>query len=169
MNIRDELAGDFERGQVWNPRKNPDDPNPLYGMAVKWSSGTTAHGEADFLTLRDDDGTAWSILVGTFKLKKQLLEGEVSEWDEERNAFAVIRVDGPVEAGELVGIEFVGEREFTNSQGRRVTSPDYRVTRKKDPAVTGEIEQPPAIDDAEADGIAAEQSEKEAELDDIPF
>ena len=168
MSFKDELADDFERGQPWNPRKTEDDPNPLYGMAIKWSQGTTAHGDADFLTIRDDNFTLWSILVGTFKLKKQLLEGEVSEWDPERQEFDVIRVDGRVQPGELVAIEYTGEREFTNKEGRRVTSPDYRVKRKKDPAVSEEVEQL-AIDEAEGDGIASEQADQGALDDDIPF
>jgi hypothetical protein len=140
VSIKDNLADEFERGKPWNPRKNPDDPNPLYGEAIKWSCGTTAHGEADFLSVRDDDGTLWSILVGTYRLRKDLLEGEVSEWDEERNAYAVVDVIGPVQASELLAIEYKGEREFTNKEGRRVTSPDYRTLRKQPAATTSDTE-----------------------------
>jgi hypothetical protein len=132
--IKDSLAAEFERGKPWNPRKNTDDPNPLYAEAVKWSTGPTAHGEADFLTVRDDDGTLWSILVGTYKLRKILLEGEISKWDETRGEYVVEHTIGPVEPGELVAIEHRGEREFTNQEGRRVTSPDYRVLRRPQPA-----------------------------------
>jgi hypothetical protein len=130
VSIKDNLADEFERGKPWNPRKNPDDPNPLYAAAVKWSRGTTAHGEADFLSVRDDDETLWSILVGTYRLQKDLLEGEISEWDENRNAYAVIDIVGPVQPGELLAIEYKGEREFTNKEGRKVTSPNYRTLRK---------------------------------------
>src|SRR5918992_660876 len=128
--IKDNLADEFERGKPWNPRKNPDDPNPLYAEAIKWTRGTTAHGEADFLSVRDDDGELWSILVGTYKLRKDLLEGEISEWDENRGVYVVTDTIGPVQPGELLAIEYRGEREFTNKDGRRVTSPDYRTLRK---------------------------------------
>lgn len=136
MGIKDTLAGEFERGKPWNPRKNPDDPNPLYGEVVKWSRGTTAHGEADFLPVRDDEDELWSILVGTFKLRKDLLEGEICEWDESRDTYAVIDTIGPVQPGELLAIQFRGEREFTNNEGRRVTNPDYRTLRKRSEAAT---------------------------------
>jgi len=134
--IKESLSAEFERGKQWNPRKNPDDPNPLYGVAVKWSKGATAHGEADFLTIRDDDDVLWSILVGTYKLKKALLEGEISEWDDEQKVFVVTDTVGPVQPGELLAIEHKGEREFTNKEGRRVTSPDYRTLRKPPQAGT---------------------------------
>ena len=130
FSIKESLSGEFERGKPWNPRKSSDGPNPLYGEPVKWTRGTTAQGDADFLTVRDDEGELWSILVGTYKLRKQLLEGEISEWDESRNAYAVTDTIGPVQPGELVAIEYRGEREFTNNEGRRVTSPDYRTLRK---------------------------------------
>lgn len=148
--VKESLAGEFERGKPWNPRRNDSDPNPLYGQAVKWSRGTTAHGDADFLTLRDDDGEMWSILVGTYKLRKQLLEGEISEWDDERKAYVVRDTIGQVAPGELIAIEYRGEREFTNSEGRRVTSPDYRTLRK-------------------SNGQAAAGGGEGAPPDDIPF
>jgi hypothetical protein len=128
--IRETLAGEFERGRPWNPRKNPADANPLYGRAVKWSTGHTAHGEADFLTVRDDDGTVWSVLVGTYRLRQDLQLGEISEWDSDANEYRVVDMVGPVKPGELVALEYRGERSFTNKEGRQVTSPDYRVMRK---------------------------------------
>jgi hypothetical protein len=153
VNIKESLAGDFERGKPWNPRKNEDDPNPLYAAAVKWSKGTTAHGEADFLSVRDDDGTLWSILVGTYRLRKELLEGELSEWDSERNAYAVVDVIGPVQPGELLAIEYRGERTYVNKEGRTVTSPDHRTLRRQPEGAAGMSAEPAAAAAASDDDI----------------
>jgi hypothetical protein len=135
--IKDTLAGEFERGQPWNPRKNQDDPNPLYAEAVKWSTGTTAHGEAEFLSVRDDDGQLWSILAGSYDLRRDLIDGEVREWDDDAKVYRVSKTLGWVAPGELLAIEYRGERTYTNKEGRQVTSPDYRTLRKALPATSG--------------------------------
>lgn len=68
---------------------------------------------------------------------------------------------GPVEPGELVALEYKGEREFTNKDGRRVTSPDYRTLRK--PANPTSMPEPPEPSEGEQP-----QVEDQAD-DDIPF
>lgn len=167
MSAREQLQDDFERGESWNPRKNEGDPNPLYGTGVKWSQGTTDYGTADFLTIRDDDGKLWSILVGSFKLKKALLEGEVAVWNDAAQKYDVVETRGPVKAGELVAIQLVGEEQFRNSQGIVVTSPKFRVVRRDGAPAPDPIETAEAI-------IASEKSEPVAATptevnDDIPW
>jgi hypothetical protein len=118
------------------------------------------------LSVRDDDGTLWSILVGTYLLRKRLLEGEVAEWNDETREFETVDILGPVRPGELLAIELRGERQFTNQEGRLVTSPDYRTMRKQ-PAVTADGQQRLGEPDAttpEPEPSAASKTE-----DDIPF
>jgi hypothetical protein len=157
--VREELAADFERGKPWNPRKDQDAPNPLYGVGVNWSQGTTGFGTADFLTVRDDAGVVWSILVGSYDLKKSLLVGEVSTWNETAGKYEVTDVLGPVKAGELLAIELRGERTYTNKQGKQVTTPSYNTLRK--PA--------PETDEEEAADEATSDTPEEAVDDDIPW
>lgn len=128
---REQLQNEFERGTSWNPSKDPDAPNPLYGTGVKWSQAPTDYGPADFLTIRDDDGKLWSILVGSFQLKKDLLEGEISVWDDVNQKFNVVETRGPVREGEVIAIQHVGEKQYRNKQGIVVTSPKYRVMRRE--------------------------------------
>ena len=153
---REQLQDEFERGASWNPRKNPDDPNPLYGTGVKWSQAPTDYGPADFLTVRDDDGKLWSILVGSFQLKKELLEGEISVWDDANQKFNVVETRGPVREGELIAIQLVGEKQYRNKQGIVVSSPKYRVARREGAPVAAVAASSDPIEAAEAI-IAAEQ------------
>jgi hypothetical protein len=150
-----ELAAEFERGKPWTPKKDGSHPRTLIGEVAGWSKGSTVHGPADFLTLRDRDGELWSIIVTNYKLKKALLDGEVSSWDDQQQAFIVLSNDGPVQPGDAVAIEFRGTKDFTTKDGRKVQdAPDYRVQVKRD-----------------SNGIVATgETQSIAELDgDIPF
>jgi hypothetical protein len=130
---RELLAEEFERSKPWNPAKDESVPARLYCRGIGWDKRLTAHGEANFLTVRDDDGVLWSILVGDYKLRKSLLEGELSEWSDEAQGFVVTAVLGPVEVEEAFAIEYRGRRSYTNTEGRTVDAPDWRVLRKPGP------------------------------------
>lgn len=161
---REQLEGEFDRGVSWNPKKDSTAPNPLYGRGVRWSQGPTAHGMVDFLTIKDDNGVLWSIIVGSFKLKKELLEGEVAVWNDSTKKYQVLETRGPVRQGELVAIHYQGEEQYTNKEGRVVTAPKYRVIRR-------ESASPESIDIAEAEAIiSAEQTREPVTSDDgIPW
>lgn len=167
---RELLEGDFDRGESWNPKKDPSVPNPLYGRGVRWSQGPTAHGTVDFLTIKDDDGVLWSIIVGSYRLRKELLEGEVSVWNDSTKKYQVLETRGPVRVGELVAIHYQGEEQYTNKEGRVVTAPKYRVIRREAaPESQEEKTYPDAFAEAEAI-IAAEQKREPAVADDgIPW
>ena len=65
----DEAEADVDRGEPWRFR-GTDAPNPLT-LATGWSTGHTHFGEAEFLNGVDQDGKAWSVLVGSIALRSR--------------------------------------------------------------------------------------------------
>jgi hypothetical protein len=125
----DEAEGELSRGEPWRYRE-ADAPNPLTIEATGWSTGHTKHGEAEFLNGVDRDGNPWSVLVGSTVLRRRLIEGEVSEWDDERSAYVVTGNEGRVQPGEVVSIKYLGDREGS----RGTPYADFAIVRKP-PAV----------------------------------
>lgn len=121
----DDAENELSRGTAWRYREQ-DAPNPLTIEATGWSTGRTRHGEAEFLNGVDKNGEPWSVLVGALVLRRRLIEGEVSEWDDSRNAYVVTRTEGRVRAGEVVSIKYLGDRE--NASGKPYA--DFAVSRK---------------------------------------
>jgi hypothetical protein len=119
----DEAEADVDRGTPWMFR-DPDAPNPLTIMATGWSTGHTSLGEAEFLNGTDRDSKKWSILVGSVVLTKRLIDGLVEEWDNEQGKFVVVETLGRVQAGEIVSIKWVGDKQGTYKY------PDFRISRK---------------------------------------
>lgn len=142
----DAAEAEIDRGEPWRFREDGA-PNPLTIEATGWSTGHTKHGEAEFLNGIDRDGKSWSILVGSTVLRRRLIDGEVSQWDDARGAYVVTSSQGRVQPGEVVSIKYLGDRE--GSQGKPYA--DFAIARK--PVVS---EQEPTDD---ADGRDA----------DIPF
>lgn len=121
----DEAEAELERGNPWMFRE-PDAPNPLTIKATGWSTGHTKLGEAEFLNGVDRNGNAWSVLVGSTVLRRRLIDGEVSEWDDSRGSYVVTCTEGRVAVGEVVAIRFLGEKE--GSSGNPYS--DFAVSRK---------------------------------------
>jgi hypothetical protein len=91
----DEAEAEINAGEPWLFR-DPDAPNPLTIQAVSWSTGITKIGEAEFLNGVDREGKRWSVLVGCVVLTKRLVDGLVEEWDDDKQAFAVVETLGRV-------------------------------------------------------------------------
>jgi hypothetical protein len=121
----DEAEAETRRGRVWNFRDETA-PNPLTILAKGWNTGHTRLGEAEFLTGSDRTGELWTILVGSIVLKKRLIDGEVTEWDDEGQTFRTTGREGRVQAGEVVSLRYKGDRE----SGSGMTYPDFEVVRK---------------------------------------
>jgi hypothetical protein len=126
----DEAEAEINRGEPWRFR-DADAPNPLTILATAWSQGHTKHGEAEFLNGVDRTGGAWSVLVGSLVLRRRLVDGEVTEWDDDRKAFVVAATEGRVQPGEVVSIKYLGDKESASGK----SYPDFTVVRK--PAAAG--------------------------------
>lgn len=120
----DEMEAAVFRGKPWMFR-DPSAPNPLTIEASGWSTGHTTLGEAEFLQGVDRDGQKWSVLVGSVILNKRLIEGVVEAWDPEKGGFAVVRVEGRVQPGEIVSLFYKGDK-----QGAQYSYPNFDVARK---------------------------------------
>ncbi len=126
---QDEFAAaeaELTRGTAWRFRA-PDAPNPLTIRATGWSSGHTKLGDAEFLNGVDRAGSQWSVLVGSKVLSRRLIDGEVSEWDEDAGGYVTAEVQGRVEPGEIVSLRFKGDKE----SGNGYTYPDFDVVRRR--------------------------------------
>ncbi len=136
-----QAEAEVSRGKPW-PFRDTDAPNPLTIIATGWSSGHTKYGEADFLAGTDRDGTVWSVLVGSVVLRRRLIDGEVSEWDDKRKTFVVTDVEGRVQPDEVVSIKYVGDKDAASGN----SYPDFVVVRKPPsgsaPAATPSVAQP---------------------------
>jgi len=149
-----EAEAEVSRGKPW-PFRDTDAPNPLTILAAGWSSGHTKYGEADFLAGTDRNGTLWSVLVGSVVLRRRLIDGELSEWDDVRKAFVVTEVEGRVQPGEVVSIKYVGDKDAASGN----SYPDFVVVRK-----------PPSGDEASAGPPIPElPADEKGANDDIPF
>lgn len=126
----DDAESDVDRGSPWRFRE-PDAPNPLTLEVTEWSTGVTKLGEAEFMNGVDRDSKRWSVLVGAFVLRKNLIDGLVEEWDDERKAFVETARLGRVEPGEVVSMMYLGDRE-----GAKYDYPDFRVSRKPQQTTT---------------------------------
>jgi hypothetical protein len=158
----DDAEAEVDRGESWRFREEGV-PNPLTLKVTGWSSGHTRHGEAEFLIGTDRAGKKWSVLVGATVLRRRLIDGEVSEWDEERQAFVVVRVDGRAAVGDVVSIMYLGDRDT----GDGATYAAFDVVRKPP------VNQPPSEADTESPGSApepeADSDSGQNTDDDIPF
>jgi hypothetical protein len=146
----DDAESELRRGDAWRYRE-AGAPNPLTIQVTGWSSGHTKHGEAEFLNGVDREGNPWSVLVGSMVLKRRLIDGEVSEWDDERGAYVVTSSQGRAEAGEVVSIKYLGDRE--SASGKPYA--DFKVVRKPFVGVPTDV-----VDEGAGESAAD---------DDIPF
>jgi hypothetical protein len=118
---------DAEERDLWNPKKNPEHPRRLIGVAAGWRRGVELqHGPVDILDLNDQTGRGWSVIVSTKVLVSKLDAGEVSAWSEDNQRMEVLRLLGPVQVDELVSIAYVGETDAAPSKS---SYSKYRVDR----------------------------------------
>lgn len=153
-----DAAAEVDRGEPWRYREEGA-PNPLVIEVTGWSNGHTQHGSAEFLLGADRDGRKWSVLVGSTVLRRRLIDGEVSEWNDERGCYVVTNIEGRVQPGEIVALKYKGDRQGTSG----AEYADFHVVRKS--AVP---EAKPAESSAAADDPAAASDDAGGE-DGIPF
>lgn len=125
----DEAEAELNRGTAWRFR-DPDAPNPLTIIVTGWSTGHTKHGEAEFLNGLDRNETTWSVLVGSLVLRKRLIDGDVTAWDDAAGRFVTVDVQGRAQPGEVISIRYKGDVESANGK----VYPDFEVARKPVPA-----------------------------------
>ena len=98
----------LDHGTPWKYPTKPDEemdpamPNPSVTRAVGLSTGKVNGEELTFYTGLDKSGKKWSRIVGTKSLKDALIDGIISEWDDERQAFVEVARVGPVREGDRV-------------------------------------------------------------------
>jgi hypothetical protein len=126
----DAAEAELDRGEPWRYRED-NAPNPLTIEVEGWVNGHTKHGDAEFLVGADRDGNKWSVLVGPTVLRRRLIDGEVSEWDDERETYVVVDMQGRVQAGDVVSMKYLGDRD--NGSGGSYAN--FDVVRK--PAANG--------------------------------
>jgi hypothetical protein len=128
----DELETLAERGRFWNPR-NPDKNHPhrLVLRAVRWEKTKSKYSndERDVLVGKTKTGETWNIPVDNLDLRP-LYSGDRKEWNDELRVFEIVGHWGPVRAGEVFAVEYVGDRTYTNKNHQEVTTGSYRYTRK---------------------------------------
>jgi hypothetical protein len=111
---------------------------------------------------RDDE--AWKVPCDNLDLLP-LHTGDVREWNADKGIYEVVDNWGPVRVGEIVAIEYRGDREYVNKVGQKVATGSFRTTRKPAPAdddsVDATIDQVLDDLDREAGLVAAD--------DDIPL
>ena len=120
-----EAEAEVDRGESWRYREEGA-PNPLTILVTEWVNGHTRHGDAEFLVGVDREGKKWSVLVGATVLRRRLIDGEVSEWDDERQAYVVVRTEGRDQPDDVVSIKFLGDRDT----GDGATYSSFDVVRK---------------------------------------
>lgn len=129
------LEESLDRGTPWKyPTKpdeqmDPDMPNPLVIRATGISTGTIGHDEVKFLNGVDARGKKWSRIIGTRSLRDVLLDGVLSEWDDEQQAFVEAARVGQVQRGERVALTFRGFTTIKSGENKGKEIPSIKVER----------------------------------------
>jgi hypothetical protein len=147
----EDLEESANRGEPWKyPTKpteewDPGMPNPLVIRVAGLSTGVVNGDELTFVNGHDKTGKKWSRTVGSKVLRAVLLDGIISEWDDDRQAYVEVRRVGPVRPGERVSILFrgfttikTGEHKGKEIASLKVERPDAETfTPTAEPAVPG--------------------------------
>jgi hypothetical protein len=141
-NLPDERDDDLEaleeaanRGEPWKyPTKpgedmDPSMPNPLVIRATGISTGNVNGDELNFLNGLDARGKKWSRIIGSKSLRDVLLEGIISEWNDEQHAFVETARVGPVRPGERVVLTFRGFSTLKSGEHKGKEIPNVRAER----------------------------------------
>jgi hypothetical protein len=132
----DEIESLSQSGTFWSPR-DPEKHHPekLVLRCTGWQTVASKYDtgkERPVLVGETRDGSVWKVPCDNLDLLP-LHTGDVKEWNDDRGRFEIVDNWGPVRDGEVVAIEYRGDREYTNRAGLLVTTGTYRFTRK--PAV----------------------------------
>ena len=128
-------AEEIDRGEPWKYPTTPGDempagmPNPLVIRVTGISTGTVKGEELRFLNGTDSDGKRWSRILGSKTLRETLLDGIISEWSDEQQAFLETGRVGEVRPGERVAIRFRGFATIQSGLHRGKEIPSLRVAR----------------------------------------
>jgi len=110
---------------------DPAMPNPLVSRACDpaITTGPVNGEELSFYNGVDARGRKWSRIIGSKALREGLLEGVISEWDDERQAYVEVARVGPVRPGEKVAITFRGFSTIQNGPHKGKEIPSVKVER----------------------------------------
>jgi hypothetical protein len=154
----DEVEVLSERGRFWSPRKSDQNghPHKLVLKALRWERVPSKYSgsERPVLVGRAKDGTVWKVACDNLDLQP-LWTGDVKRWNDVRRVFEVVANWGRVCEGEVVAVEYTGDRGFTTRDGQWATVGSFRSTRKP-PAATGRPAAPQVAepeDEAPDDGV----------------
>jgi hypothetical protein len=131
----EELEEAVNRGEPWKYPTKPDEewdpamPNPLVLRVTGLSTGSVRGEELTFLNGVDVRGKKWSRLIGSKSLRDVLLDGVISEWDDERQAYVEIARVGPVAPGERVVLTFRGFTTIKSGEHKGKEIPNVRPQR----------------------------------------
>src|SRR5262245_5207523 len=110
----EELEEKASRGEPWKyPTKpheewDPAMPNPLVIRVTGISNGVSNGDELTFLNGVDKTGKKWSRIIGSRVLRDVLLDGIITEWSDDKQAYVETARVGQVRAGERVSIRWKG-------------------------------------------------------------
>jgi len=147
----------------WIPTKNADDPKMIFGLVIErgtYDGKTATHPTARILTA---DNIEWGVIAF-----HGWLHSAFDRQNPRVGDFVAIAYTGTKpakKAGDNDAYTYALEVE-RNPNGSLSTDTADPAQPDADP---GPPEDDPGVNDDEADAIAAEQTEKEAENDDIPF
>lgn len=126
---------ELDRGEPWRYPTNPGDempagmPNPLVIRVTGISTGTIKGEELRFLNGVDADGKRWSRILGSRTLRETLLDGIISEWSDEKQAYVETGRVGEVRPGERVAIRFRGFSTIQTGAHKGKEIPSLKVER----------------------------------------
>ena len=150
----DEIESLSQSGTFWSPR-DPEKQHPekLVLRCTGWQTVTSKYDKAQerpVLVGEARDGNVWKVPCDNLDLLP-LYTGDVKVWNDDKGVFEIVVNWGRVRVGEVVAIEYRGDRQYTNRAGQLVTTGSYRFTRR------------PGVGD---EPLATEE---EADDGDIPF
>jgi hypothetical protein len=135
----DELEQLSERGTFWSPRDpSKQHPAKLVLRLERWEDVPSKYQpdrSRPVLVGRDRDGALWRVPCDNLDLQP-LFTGDVKRWNDEKRVFEVVDNWGRTEPGEVVAVEYLGDRSYMNKQGHQVETGSYHPTRKQ-PDPTG--------------------------------
>ena len=151
----DEIESLSQSGTFWSPR-DPEKQHPekLVLRCTGWQTVSSKYDtkERPVLVGEARDGDVWKVPCDNLDLLP-LYTGDVKKWNEERGAFEIVGNWGRVRVGEVVAIEYRGDREFTNRDGLLVTTGKYRFTRRPTVGDEPEGDEPLAAAEEASDDI----------------
>ncbi len=126
---------ELDRGEAWRyPTSVGDEmpagmPNPLVIRVTGVSTGTIKGESLQFLNGVDAKGKRWSRIIGSKTLRETLLDGIISEWSDEQQAYVETGRVGEVRPGERVALRFRGFSTIKSGPNKGKEIPSLKVDR----------------------------------------